>query len=216
VPQGYDSIYCAYEQEGKEGEKRPNYNHTYQLFNGERVQLLHKVTCKIHLEEKKGKPKCAGPGEGECVEKNSNPIKYCKNDKAYFCDACDKRRHESHNGFDFKHEVINISSTNMVASDDFGKCSVKQHAERGKENEYFCHCCNKAYCSQCLLEGLSTNAANKSTHKLIDIQTAYNDSKEEAVTAEDITLQSKKELIEHYMGCIKFKMGKIQTEATEI
>ena len=104
---------------------------------------------------------------------------------------------------------------NQVAHSDFEKCSVKLHAERDKENEYFCHCCNKAYCSQCLLEGLSTNAANKSTHKLIDIQTAYSDAKDEAVT-EDINLESKKELIEHYMGCIKAKMLKIQNEATEI
>jgi BMFP domain-containing protein YqiC len=51
---------------------------------------------------------------------------------------------------------------------------------------------------------------------LIDIQTAYNDAKDEAVNSEDITLQSKKELIEHYMGCIKAKMLKIQNESNEI
>jgi hypothetical protein len=34
--------------------------------------------------------------------------------------------------------------------------------------------------------------------------------------SDDITLQSKKELIEHYMGCIKRKMLRIKDNASKI
>jgi predicted Fe-S protein YdhL (DUF1289 family) len=101
---------------------------------------------------------------------------FCINDNAYFCDSCDKNYHENlEYQFMANHDRVRVTAR----PDRFGLCSVRAHADKGKENEYYCHCCNKTYCSSCLIDGISDE--NKGPdHKLVNIQKAYNDAKEEA------------------------------------
>lgn len=98
--------------------------------------------------------------------------------------------------------------------DRFGLCSVRAHADKGKENEYYCHCCNKTYCSSCLIDGISDE--NKGPdHKLVNIQKAYNDAKEEASVGAQ-NLHNKKEMIENSMNKVKHKMQRIKDNAKQI
>jgi hypothetical protein len=45
-PDGYDSVYRS-DLSGKNGQ----YKHVYEIYEPKRVQLLHKVTCEIKIED---------------------------------------------------------------------------------------------------------------------------------------------------------------------
>ena len=68
-----------------------------------------------------------------------------------------------------------------------------------KDNEYFCYESEKTFCSQCLLDGVTSGDRK---HKLINIHKAYEDASKGALE-EDIALVGKKELIERYLDSVK-------------
>lgn len=134
---------------------------------------------------------------------------FCVNDNAYFCESCDKYYHENTDNpssrFMAEHKRVKHSNKPI----QFGRCEL--HPDRG--NEYFCYCCEKSYCSQCLLDGVTSGDNRK--HKLINIQKAYQDATKGALE-EDVALQGKKELIESYLDSVKQKMLRIKDNASSI
>lgn len=52
---------------------------------------------------------------------------------------------------------------------DYGFCKEENH--KNKKNEYYCYCCFKTYCSECVLSGLSNIETKK--HNIISIEQAY-------------------------------------------
>ena len=78
----------------------------------------------------------------------------------------------------FQHERVECNQRpNNFKTCTNNNCTGK---ENKKSNEYFCYCCYKAYCSECVL-------SLKSNHKLIPIGKAYRDARAEA-ESEDIAL----------------------------
>jgi len=67
---------------------------------------------------------------------------FCLNDNKYFCKDHDMAFHD--NKIMMNHDRKQVS----LRPDTFQKCTIHKH----RPNEYYCACCNKAYCSQCLLD----------------------------------------------------------------
>ena len=123
------------------------------MFDQDRVHALYKVTTKIEIEPNKKNPdKCQGPGD--CLLQAKF---FCKNDFAALCDQHNTELH--HSGFE--HDVVKFNDRPML----FGKCDKPNHGN--KDYEYFCHCCNKPSCSECLLD------KTLKSHNHINIQKYY-------------------------------------------
>lgn len=134
---------------------------------------------------------------------SAQATKFCENDAAFFCDECDLTIHEPQ---DMKmmgggkpgnplmndqiakimsmHKRVNVAERGR----DYGMCS--EHETR--KNEFYCYCCQSAYCSECILTGLTKSDGKN--HNLIKIEVAYTNALNEAKTI-DVALEDKKVLI---------------------
>ena len=83
-----------------------------------------------------------------------------------------------------QHKRVNVDAR----AKDFDMC--QEHPTW--KNEYYCYCCQNAYCSECILAGLTK--ADGKNHNLLNIETAYNSALNEAKT-NDVALDDKKALI---------------------
>ncbi len=92
---------------------------------------------------------------------------------------------------------------------DYGTCG--QHPTR--KNEFFCYCCQSAYCSECILNGLTKTEGKN--HNLIKIETAYTTALNEARN-NDVALDDKKQLIHDQITIIQEKLRMIRTNAENI
>jgi hypothetical protein len=68
---------------------------------------------------------------------------------------------------------------------DYGYCN--EHPTW--KNEFYCFCCQSAFCSECILTGLTRSEGKN--HSLVNIESAYNNALNEAKNA-DIALEEKK------------------------
>ena len=102
-----------------------------------------------------------------------------------------------------KHNRVNVD----LRGRDYGFCA--EHPTW--KNEFYCYCCQNAYCSECILTGLTknssdsggggTNSGKNSNHNLINIEIAYNNALNEAKN-NDVALEDKKALIHDQINLI--------------
>jgi len=98
--------------------------------------------------------------------------------------------HESHQ---LKDQVARIMSLHKrVNVDQRGKDYGFCHEHPTRKNEFYCFCCQNAYCSECILTGLTKNDGKN--HNLINIEVAYNNALTDAKNT-DVALDDKKALI---------------------
>jgi hypothetical protein len=91
-----------------------------------------------------------------------NPAtKFCKNDLAALCEHHCTELHSKTDTNVAEHEIVKFKDRPML----FGKCDKPNHGN--KDYEYFCHCCNKPSCSECLLD------KTLKSHNHINIQKYY-------------------------------------------
>ena len=104
-----------------------------------------------------------------------------------------------------QHRRVNVAERGR----DYGMCG--EHPTR--KNEFYCYCCQSAYCSECIMNGLSKSDGK--THNMIKIEVAYNNALNEAKTT-DVALEDKKNLIHDQINMIQEKLRSIKLSAEKI
>ena len=103
------------------------------------------------------------------------------------------------------HKRVNVAERGK----DYGMCT--EHETR--KNEFYCYCCQSAYCSECILTGLSKSDGKN--HNLIKIEIAYTNALNES-KGNDVALEDKKVLIHEQINMIQEKLKSIRTSAEKI
>jgi len=103
------------------------------------------------------------------------------------------------------HKRVNVAERGK----DYGMCA--EHETR--KNEFYCYCCQSAYCSECILNGLAKSDGK--THNLIKIEIAYTNALNES-KGNDVALEDKKVLIHEQINMIQEKLKSIRTSAEKI
>ena len=103
------------------------------------------------------------------------------------------------------HKRVNVDQRGK----DYGYCI--EHPTR--KNEFYCYCCQNAYCSECILTGLTKNDGKN--HNLINIEIAYNNALNEAKN-NDVALEDKKALIHDQINLIQDKLRSVRSNAENI
>ena len=96
---------------------------------------------------------CENCEEGDKLRPSKCSL-YCQQCNAHLCKACSDQLHTQK--VNRNHTLVNALKKHVART-----CRV----HRGERVQYFCHDCNEAVCSHCLLKGPHQN------HKSIDIQT---------------------------------------------
>ena len=134
----------------------PHCNHTTPLSEAGVHGLIPNEPMASHVRMIHDSQKmCENCEEGDKLRPNKCSL-YCQQCNAHLCKACSDQLHTQK--VNRNHTLVNALKKHAIV---VRTCRV----HRGERVQYFCHECNEAVCSHCLLKGPHQN------HKSIDIQT---------------------------------------------